>query len=69
MGGTNVYNFLYMVSSVGRTNSNPAWQEIEVDDLMEVDEVLDHHLREEVDLMEVDEVADSSISKRFLNVT
>ena len=38
MSGMDVYNFLHMVSSVGRTNSNSAWQKIEVDDLMEVDE-------------------------------
>ena len=42
-----------------RIKSNPAWQEIEVDNLMEVDEVADHHLREEIDLMDVDEVTDS----------
>ena len=55
-----VYNFLHMVSSAGRINSNPtclgeevdlmemdgiksnlAWQEIEVDNLMEPDEAAD----------------------------
>ena len=35
--------------------SNLAWQEIEVDNLMEMDEAADHHLREEVDLMDIDE--------------
>ena len=59
MSGMDIYNFLHMVSSAGRTNSNSAWQEnrswwsngsgwkiksnlawqeIEVDNLMEVDE-------------------------------
>ena len=38
--------------------SNLAWQEVEFDNLMEMDETADHHLREEFDLMEVDEVAD-----------
>ena len=37
MSGMDVYNFLHMVSSAGRTNSNSAWQEIEVDNLMEMD--------------------------------
>ena len=38
--------------------SNLARQEVEFDNLMEMDETADHHLREEFDLMEVDEVAD-----------
>ena len=37
MNGMNVYNFLYMVSSVGGTNSNTACLREEVDDLMEMD--------------------------------
>ena len=41
MNGMNVYNFLYMISSVGGTNSNPVCLEKEVDDLMEVDEMID----------------------------
>ena len=39
-----------------RTNSNPAWLKIEVDNLMEVDEMTGHYLGEEIDLMEVNEV-------------
>ena len=35
-----IYNFLYMVSSVDETNSNTACLGEEVDDLMEMDEVL-----------------------------
>ena len=57
MSGMDIYNFLHMISSAGRINSNPAclgeevdlmeldeiksnlaWQEIEVDTLMEPDE-------------------------------
>ena len=38
MNGMNVYNFLYMVSSVGGTDSNTACLREEVDDLMEMDE-------------------------------
>ena len=60
MSGMDVYNFLYMVSSAGRINSNLAclgeevdlmemyeiksnlaWQEIEVDNLMGLDEMTD----------------------------
>ena len=60
MSGMDVYNFLHMVSSAGRINSNPAclgekvdlmeldeiksnpaWQEIEVDNLMGLDEAAD----------------------------
>ena len=40
MNGMDVYNFLYMVSSAGGTNSNTACLGEEVDDLMEMDEVL-----------------------------
>ena len=40
MNGMDIYNFLYMVSNVGGTNSNTACLGEEVDDLMEVDEVL-----------------------------
>ena len=40
MNGMDVYNFLYMVSSVGGTNSNTACLGEEVNDLMEMDEVL-----------------------------
>ena len=36
-----VYNFLYMVSNAGGTNSNLACIGNEVDDLMEMDEVAD----------------------------
>ena len=36
MNGMDVYNFLYMVSSAGGTNSNTACLGEEVDDLMEV---------------------------------
>ena len=36
MNGMNVYNFLYMVSSVGGTNSNTACLGEEVDNPMEV---------------------------------
>ena len=35
MSGMDVYNFLHMVGSVGRINSNPACLGEEVDDLME----------------------------------
>ena len=45
MSGMDVYNFLYMVSSVGETNSNTSCLREEVDDLMEVDEVADSSLR------------------------
>ena len=45
MNGMDVYNFLYMVSSVGGTNSNIACLGEEVDDLMEVDEMADSSLR------------------------
>ena len=38
MSGMDVYNFLHMVSSIGRTNSNTACLGEEVDDLMEIDE-------------------------------
>ena len=38
MSGMDVYNFLHMVSSAGRINSNPACLGEEVDNLMEVDE-------------------------------
>ena len=60
MSGMDVYNFLHMVSSAGRINSNlaclgeevdlmeldeiksnPAWQKIEVDIMMEPDEAAD----------------------------
>ena len=41
ISGMDVYNFLHMVSSAGRINSNPACLGVEVDDLMEVDEVAD----------------------------
>ena len=44
MSGMDVYNFLHMVSSAGRTNSNTAYLGEEVDDLMEVDEVADSSL-------------------------
>ena len=40
MNGMDVYNFLYMVSSVGGTNSNIVCLGEEIDDLMEVDEML-----------------------------
>ena len=40
MNGMDVYNFLYIVSSVGETNSNTAYLGEEVDDLMEMDKVL-----------------------------
>ena len=40
MNKMNVYNFLYMISSVGGTNSNIACLGEEVDNLMEMDEVL-----------------------------
>ena len=36
-----VYNFLHMVSSVGRINSNTACLGEKVDDLMKMDEVAD----------------------------
>ena len=45
MNGMDVYNFLYMVNSVGETNSNTACLGEEVDDLMEMDEVEDSSLR------------------------
>ena len=35
MSRMDVYNFLHMVSSAGRINSNPAFLGEEVDDLME----------------------------------
>ena len=57
MSGMDVYNFLHMVISIGRTNSNTACLRKKVDDLMRVDEMTNHHLREEVDdLMGADEV-------------
>ena len=37
MNRMDIYNFLYMVSSVGGTNSNTAFLGEEVDDLMEMD--------------------------------
>ena len=37
-----VYNFLYMVSSDGETNSNTDCLGEEIDDLMEVDEMTDY---------------------------
>ena len=37
-----VYNFLYMVSSAGGTNSNTACLGLEFDNLMEVDKVADY---------------------------
>ena len=40
MNGMDVYNFLYMVSSAGRINSNIACLWEKADDLMEMDEVL-----------------------------
>ena len=40
MNGMNAYDFLYMVSSVGGTNSNTTCLGEEVNDLMEMDEVL-----------------------------
>ena len=39
MSGMDVYNFLYMVSSIGETNSNTACLGEEIDDLIEVGEV------------------------------
>ena len=64
MSGMDVYNFLHMISSAGRINSNPAclgeevdlmeldeiksnpaWQEIEVDNLMgRLDEAIKNHI-------------------------
>ena len=63
MSRMDVYNFLHMVSSAGRINSNPAclgeevdlmeldeiksnlaWQEIEVDNLMGVDEAIKNQI-------------------------
>ena len=38
MSGMDVYNFMHMVSSIGKTNSNTACLGEEIDDLMEVDE-------------------------------
>ena len=38
MSGMDVYNFLHVVSSVGKTNSNTICLGEEVDDLIEVDE-------------------------------
>ena len=37
ISGMDVYNFLHMVSSTGRNNSNPACLREEADDLMEID--------------------------------
>ena len=45
MSGMDVYNILYMVSSIGGTNSNTGCLGKEVDDLMEVDEVADSSLK------------------------
>ena len=39
MSGRDVYNFLHMVSSIGRTNFNTAFLREKIDDLMEVGEV------------------------------
>ncbi|XVF00255.1 hypothetical protein REPUB_Repub03eG0269300 [Reevesia pubescens] len=44
MSGMNVYNFLHMVGSAGRTNSNTACLGEEVDELMEIDEVAEWSL-------------------------
>ena len=41
MSGMDVYNFLYIVSSGGGTNSNTACLGEEVDDLIEMDEMVD----------------------------
>ena len=41
-----------------KIKSNLAWQEIDVDNLMEMDEAADHHLREEVDLMDMNKMVD-----------
>ena len=41
MSGIDVYNFLYMVSSAGRINSNHACLGEKVDDLMEMDGMAD----------------------------
>ena len=45
MSGMDVYNILYMVSSISGTNSNTGCLGKEVDDLMEVDEVADSSLK------------------------
>ena len=45
MSGMDVYNFLYIVSSGGGTNSNTACLGEEVDDLIEVDVVADYLIK------------------------
>ena len=64
MNGMDVYNFLHIVSSVGKTNSNTAYLGEEIDDIMEMYETNSTCLGEEVDLIEVDEVKDSSLRRR-----
>ena len=60
MSGMDVYNFLHMVSSAGRINSNPACLGEEVD-LMELDEIKSNPAWQEIEvdiLIEPDEAAD-----------
>ena len=60
MNGIDVYNFLHMVSSVDRINSNPACLGEEVD-LMEMDGIKSSLTWQEIEinnLMVLDEVAD-----------
>ena len=50
MSGMDVYNFLHMVGSVGRINSNPACLGEEVDDLMEMDEIKSNLAWQEIEV-------------------
>ena len=61
MSGMDVYNFLHMVSSARRINSNPACLGEEVDDLMEMDGIKSNLTWQEIEvdnLMGLDEMAD-----------
>ena len=62
MSGMDVYNFLYMVSSVGGSNSNTACLREEVDNLMEMDEKLNlirlGKKQNSINLIKMDEAAD-----------
>ena len=55
MSGMDVYNFLHMVSSAGRINSNPACLGEEVDDLMEMDGIKSNLAWQEIEVDKSDE--------------
>ena len=50
MSGIDVYNFLHMVSSAGRINSNPACLGEKVDDLMEMDVIKSNLAWQEIEV-------------------